>query len=144
MIKIRPAKLGDASAIVNLIQELAATSGDASPITISYVEEYLASPGSYVLLATDGSGISGLLSYSLRPDLYHAGLCCTVEELVVASGKRSQGNGGALLEAVFVQAQTEGWAEVSVGVMPDNVRAQAFYRRHGLVEEAILLERHIR
>jgi ribosomal protein S18 acetylase RimI-like enzyme len=144
MIEIRPAKLGDASAIVSLIQELAATSGDVSPITISYVEEYLDSLGSYVLLATDSSGISGLLSYSLRPDLYHAGLCCMVEELVVASGNRGQGNGGALLETVLAQAQAEGWAEVSVGVMPDNVRAQAFYRRHGLVEEAILLERHIR
>lgn len=53
MIEIRPAKLGDASAILSLIQELAATSGDASPITISNIEEYLASPGSYVLLATE-------------------------------------------------------------------------------------------
>lgn len=59
MIEIRPAKLGDASAIVKSIQELAATSGDASPITISYVEEYLGSPGSHVLLATDGNRISG-------------------------------------------------------------------------------------
>jgi len=142
MIKIRTATHKDTPIIVHLIQELAAAGGDTSPITDAYVEEYLASPGSFVLLASDRSGVAGLLSYSVRPDLYHAGLCCMVEELVVARGKRCQGIGGALLQALLSQAQAEGWAEVSVGVMKDNLRAQAFYRRHGLVDDALLLEKH--
>jgi ribosomal protein S18 acetylase RimI-like enzyme len=143
MIEIRTATLKDIPLIVRLIQELAATSGEESPINNAYVEEYLAAPGSFVLLASDRGVISGLLSYSVRPDLYHAGLCCMVEELVVTQDKRSQGIGGALLQALLSQAQAEGWAEVSVGVMSDNHRALAFYRRHGLVDDALLLEKHM-
>jgi hypothetical protein len=80
MTEIRPAKLGDGSAIVSLIQEMAVTSGDASPITISNIEEYLASPGSYVLLATDGNGISGL-SPGQPIDLYDRSSQETLTEL---------------------------------------------------------------
>ena len=87
--------------------------------------------------------MTGLLSYSVRPDRYHAGLCCMVEELVVAGEKRGRGTGGVLLEALLTQGHASGWAEVSVGVMTDNFRAQAFYRRHGLVDEALLLEEHL-
>jgi len=33
-------------------------------------------------------------------------------------------------------------AEVSVAVMPNNHRAIKFYRTHGLIEEALYLEKH--
>jgi len=36
-----------------------------------------------------------------------------------------------------------GCAEVSVSTMPDNVDALQFYKAHGLVDEAILLEKHL-
>jgi ribosomal protein S18 acetylase RimI-like enzyme len=143
MIEIRTATKDDFPAIVRLIGELAEAGDDKSPIHERYVEEYLASTGSHVLLAEDQDGVVGLLSYSVRPDLYHAGPCCMIEELVVSSGKRSLGIGGALLEAVLEEGQAGGWIEVSVGVMPDNRGAQAFYKRHGLVDEALLLETHL-
>jgi ribosomal protein S18 acetylase RimI-like enzyme len=143
MIEIRKATPADVPAIVRLIEELAQASGETSPLNEVYAKEYLASPHSYVLLAVAAGDVSGLLSYSLRPDLYHAGLCCLVEELVVARDQRSRGIGGALLQALLEQGQADGWAELSVGVMADNVRAQAFYKRHGLLDEALLLERHL-
>jgi ribosomal protein S18 acetylase RimI-like enzyme len=143
MIEIRNATLEDVPAIVRLIQELAQSSGESSPVDEAYAAGYLASPHSRVLLASDESGVWGLLSYSARPDLYHAGLCCMVEELVVAAEQRGRGIGGMLLEAVLKQGEAEGWAEVSVGVMADNERAREFYRRHGLVDDALLLERHL-
>jgi ribosomal protein S18 acetylase RimI-like enzyme len=143
MIEIRPATSEDIPFIVRLIQELAVASGETSPLDDAYVVEYLSSPYSQVLLADDASNVAGLLSYSVKPNLYHAGTCCMVEELVVTSEKRSLGIGGALLDALMSRAEAEGWADVSVGVMPGNHLAQAFYRRHGLVDEALLLERHI-
>jgi (aminoalkyl)phosphonate N-acetyltransferase len=143
MTEIRKATLKDIPAIVSLIRELAQAGEETSPISEAYAADYLASPYSQVLLAEDSSGVTGLLSYSVRPDLYHAGLCCMVEELVVAGEKRGQGTGGVLLEALLAQGHTSGWAEVSVGVMRDNLRAQEFYRRHGLVDEALLLEKHL-
>lgn len=143
MIIIRPASPVDIPHIVNLIQELAADSGETSPVNEAFVAGNLSSPCYRVLVAVEASRVAGLLSYSLKPSLYHAGLSCMVEELVVAADIRSQGVGSALLSHVMKVAESEGWAEVSVGVMPDNLQAQAFYRRHGLLDQAILLERHI-
>lgn len=143
MIEVRNATKEDRTAIVRLIHELAQSAGETSPIREDYVDEYLASPYSRVLVAVDASGVVGLLSYSVRPDLYHAGQCCMVEELVVSAEKRGHGIGGVLLEAVLAHGEAEGWEEVSVGVMPENRQALAFYKRHGLVDEALLLERHI-
>ena len=34
-------------------------------------------------------------------------------------------------------------AEVSVAVMPGNLEAIRFYKRQGLIEEALLLENHL-
>ena len=144
MIKIRKAIREDIPAIVRLIRELAEAGGETSLIHEAFVEEYLASPYSNVLIAEDESGIVGLLSYSVRPNLYHAGQCCMVEELVVSGDKRSHGIGGELLESVLELGKVGDWVEVSVGVLPDNRRAQEFYKRHGLVDEALLLERHLR
>ena len=143
MIKIRPPSPEDIPHIVSLIQELAADSGETSPVNESFVAKNLSSPCYRLLVADEASQIAGLLSFSLKPSLYHAGLSCMVEELVVARDRRSQGVGSALLSYVMKMAESEKWAEVSVGVMPDNIQAQAFYRRHGLLDQAILLERHI-
>jgi ribosomal protein S18 acetylase RimI-like enzyme len=141
-IHVRAATPQDIDIIVRLIQELVATGGEVSPISATYVEKYLASPQSKVLLAEVNEQIAGLISYSIRPDLYHAGDCCLVEELMVQEGARGRGIGSALLTELF--SRLKDCVEVGLGVMPDNTRAIAFYRKHGLVEEALLLERHLR
>ena len=97
MIKVRNATPEDIPAIMRLIQQLAGASGETSLTSEAYIADYLADSVSHVLLAEDVGIVIGLLSYSARPDLYHAGHCCMVEELVVSSDKRSQGIGGALL-----------------------------------------------
>ena len=141
-MEIRAATLEDAKAIVDLVRAQASAEGESSPLTDDYVSRYLSSRTSGILLAIENDHTVGLLSYSARPDLYHAGECYLIEELVVVEEKRSQGIGGMLIENLMACAEQNGCAEVAVGVMPDNVRAQQFYRRHGLVDEAMLLERH--
>ena len=139
-IYIREAQRKDATIIVQLISELATASGETSPISANYVETYLASPSSGILLAeSDGEAI-GLLSYSVRPDLYHAGDCCLIEELVVRAGRRGQGVGSALIEELLIRMKI--CVEIGLGVMPDNRQAIRFYQKHGFVDEALLLERH--
>jgi len=139
-IHIREARREDASLIVRLITELAVGTGEVSPISPAYVKTYLASPTSGVLLTEAQGQVIGLLSYSVRPDLYHAANCCLIEELVVREGLRGQGVGSALLQALFSRMQE--CAEVGLGVMPENERAIRFYRKHGFVDEALLLEKH--
>jgi ribosomal protein S18 acetylase RimI-like enzyme len=142
MIPIREAQPSDAAAIAALIHELAESSGETSPITAEYARHYLAQPGSRALLAVQQEGVIGLLSYSIRPNLYHAANSAQIEELVVASAWRGKGVGGALLEALLLRLEAAGVAEVSVTTLPDNEDAIRFYRSHGLVDEAVFLEKH--
>jgi len=157
-ITVREAKHGDEHSIIELIAELAQTTpalapsgsasagasvGETSSITAGYVREYLAFPGSHVLLAEEGDRVAGLLSYSLRPNLYHAASSALIEELVVRESARGRGVGSALMSELLRRLPSQGCAEVSVTTMPDNDGAIRFYRAHGLVDEAVFLEKHL-
>lgn len=141
--RIREARPGDEATITALIRELAAGEGETSPLTEVYARGYLAASGCHVLLAERGGRIAGLLSYSVRPNLYHAGPTALIEELVVAAEERGGGVGGALLEHLLAHLEATDCTEVAVSTMPDNEDAQRFYRAHGLVDEAVLLEKHL-
>lgn len=140
-LHVREAMVADARAVIELIRELAQTGGESSPITEQYVQEYLASPGSRILLAIENDRAVGLLSYSTRPNLFHAGDSCLIEELVVREAERGRGVGNALVSELLRRVAAT-CAEVSVSTMPDNIDAQRFYKSHGLTDEAVFLERH--
>lgn len=141
-ITVREAGPGDAAAVVSLIREMAREDGAGTPVPEAYAEASFRHPGSGVRLAeTDGRCV-GLLSHSLRPNLYHAAPARPIEVLYVRGESRNLGAGGALMENVLAKAGRLGCAEISVSAMPDNAGAVRFYRNHGLTEEAALLERH--
>lgn len=141
-IEVRQATIKDVEIVVKLIQSLAQSSHEHSTISAEYASFYLIYPGSCVLLAELDGRVVGSLGYSVRPDLYHANDCCMIETLVVLDEARGQGAGTALLKEVLRRGQAAGWAEVSVSTMPDNQAALALYRRMGMTDEAILLEKH--
>jgi ribosomal protein S18 acetylase RimI-like enzyme len=126
-IHVREAGPGDEAAVAALIQELAAESGETSPVTEDYAGEYLATPGSHVLLARGAARIVGLLSYSVRPNLYHAGPAACIEELVVTGPERGRGVGSALLRHLLAHLEATGCVEVSVTALPDNEGAQRLW-----------------
>ena len=141
-IMVREAESRDTAIVVELINEMAALGNQQSPITEEFVNRYLASPVSKVLLAEKHGQIVGLLSYSIRPDLYHAANSCLIEEVIVKGKYRGQGVGRTLLAELFSRLEASRCAEVSLAVMPDNVKAIRFYQKHGLTEEALFLEKH--
>lgn len=141
-VHIRKAQGEDAAGIVRLVQELAQTAGERSPLAEDYVADYLDFTGSAVLLAEVDGEVRGLLSYALRPNLYHAGNVCLIEELVVEEQARGRGVGRALLEELFSRLRDQNCVEVSVTVLPENLGAIRFYTAHGLVDEAVYLEKH--
>ncbi len=143
-ISIRAAKIGDEDDIVSLIHQLAESAGETSPLTVDYLATYWRAPGSRILLAEVGGQTAGLLSYSVRPDLYHAGDSAYIENLVVADGWRGKGMGSALMKAALTEIEAAGCVEVSIAVMPDNEGAQGLYRSLGLVDEAVYLEKHFK
>ncbi|HEX5807672.1 MAG TPA: GNAT family N-acetyltransferase [Anaerolineales bacterium] len=137
-ILIREATAKDAGDAVRLICQL----GDDSEVTEGYVLHYLSGTDRCILLAERADAVVGLLSYSMRADLFHGGNSVLIEELVVDEGCRGAGIGGALLDELMKRAEAFACKEVCLAVMPDNDEAIRFYKRHGLVEEALFLERH--
>ena len=89
-ICVREATADDAAAVVRLIRQL----GEDSEVTEDYVLHYLGGSDHAILLAQQNDHIEGLLSYSVRADLYHAGNSVLIEELVVEKGSRGKGIGG--------------------------------------------------
>jgi ribosomal protein S18 acetylase RimI-like enzyme len=136
----------DATAIRRLIESLAASMGDESPITDEYVRLYLTTPGNLVLLARgeENGAALGMITCSVRPNLYHGGKSALIEEMVVAEEARGGGVGGELLRHLLACLEARGCVEVSVTTMPDNAGAIRFYKTHGLTDQAVFLEKHFR
>lgn len=141
-VKIRAARPEDPPAVVRLVREMAEADGDITPVTERYAAQCISSGAGGVLLAETDGRAAGVLSYSLRPNLYHAAPACLIELLFVPGDAQNRGAGGALVEELIARAAEPGCAEISVSVMPDNPGAIRFYRRHGLTEEAVFLEKH--
>ena len=141
-IHICEAGAEDAGIIVHLIRQLTTEGEESSPVTEAYVLHYLSGTDRKILLARRQNKTEGLLSYSVRPDLFHAGSSVLIEELVVDEEARGQGLGSALMQALLERAQQFDCRELCLAVMPENEGAIRFYKRHGLAEEALFLERH--
>ena len=139
---VRDATLMDAPVIVELVKELARSMGEESPLIEAYVATYLGSTSNTILLAEAQDGILGLLSYSLRPNLYHSGDICLIEELIVGEKARGRGIGTSLLGELLSRMTLKDIREISVSTLPDNHLAIEFYRKHGFKEEGVLLEIH--
>ena len=134
---VRPATEKDAAGITELVRLLARENGETTPLTPSHVRDFLSVPGCGVLLAEVDGAVTGMLSYSRHPGLYHAAPSLVIEDLVVQPAFRGRGLGGRLVAEAMDLARKEGCAEVSVSTMPENKRAKAFYRRLGLIDEAV-------
>jgi len=143
MVNIRSAEVGDASDLVRLIAEMAEGTSDASKLTPDHVGGYLHTPGCGVLVAESDGEIVGMMSYVVRPDLFHAAGTLYIQEMIITAGHRRKGIGGLLLDEIMRRAKTLSCAEVSVAVVPDNAGAARLYRSHGIDEENILLEKHL-
>jgi ribosomal protein S18 acetylase RimI-like enzyme len=141
-ITVRDARAGDEETVADLIRVLAAAEDDTSPVTAAYVSAYLAHENLHALLAeVDGRAV-GLLTYSFHPGLFHAGTSAMIDELVVRPEAQGSGVGDALLTEAVRRFEVAGCSEASVSTGMENARAQALYRKHGLSEEALLLEKH--
>ena len=141
-LKIRDVITSDKAEILRMIQGLSNESHTESPLTIRYINKYLSSSCSHILLAENEKRVVGLLSYSVRPDLWHAAMCCFIEEIVVDSSERKRGVGAKLLIALINRVKKKRYVEVSITVMPKNESAQHLYKRMGINEEVICLEKH--
>jgi len=141
-ITVREARPGDEPAIAELIHLLAAAPDELSGVSADYVPEYLGHDGAGALLAETGGKVVGLLTYKLSPDLYHGGPSGLLDDLVVRPEARRRGVADALVSEALRRFEVARCKEASVSTEFDNEPAKALYRKHGLCEESLLLERH--
>jgi ribosomal protein S18 acetylase RimI-like enzyme len=141
-MEIREACPDDVPRILDLIRQLGETDQPGQNASPGHVLSTLAHPAVLILVAETGGVVVGLLSCTVRPNLYHGSDAAHVDELVVDRDHRGRGIGSLLLQEFLRRMQAQRCAEVSVGVLQDNLGAQSLYRKLGFIEEVLLLERH--
>jgi ribosomal protein S18 acetylase RimI-like enzyme len=139
---IRDAQPADAPVIVELIRELARTEDVESGVTTGLVADYQAHGDSGILVAESGDEIVGMLSWFMRPGLFHGGHWGCIDELIVTAPAQGKGVGDALVAEALRRFMAAGCREAAVSTEFDNDRAAALYRKHGLVDESLQLEKH--
>jgi ribosomal protein S18 acetylase RimI-like enzyme len=127
---------------VRLVVEMGRDFAHGTTVDEVFVRRYLEQSGAHILLAVGSEGPVGLLSYSLTLDLYHAAPAGEIEDVTVTPSVQGQGIGEALVREAMRRLKAEGCAEIGVITSRDNRRAQGVYRRAGLTDELVCLQRH--
>ena len=114
---------------------------DSWPRRRAQYERWLASPGSFAVLARRGPGLVGYALVEIQePDeTFVTGPMADVQTLVVAPGERGAGLGGALMDAVDAELDRLGIGDVLLGCLVGNHAAARFYERRGFVPFVNLL-----
>ena len=139
--------MGDYDALVALFDELDEFHRLARPDvfrrfdgparTREQIEEWLAGPGSTVLVAESGQDVIGLAVLLTRPPATFAGAVphkvIELDNLVVRADQRSQRIGRQLLEATVAWTRGQGASHVAVAVHAFNRDARRFYENFGFL-----------
>ncbi|MGB3681901.1 MAG: GNAT family N-acetyltransferase [Rubrobacteraceae bacterium] len=135
--QVREANSEDEEGIYSLARELAAAVGDSPPTRKSVrtrFEELREEPRAFTLVAEGEGGISGVVSFWIKPDLAHGDVVVEVPMLVVAEEHRRAGVGKLLVEEVRRQASGHEATVIELIATGDNTTAREFYRSLGFVE----------
>jgi ribosomal protein S18 acetylase RimI-like enzyme len=140
-IKARYATTRDGARIHRLACELAETVGDAPPMEEAVrarLEELLDEPRARVLVAENGAGIAGVVTFWIKPDLAHGDTVVEVPMLVITEDHRRAGVGKLLMEEVRNVASDNGASQIELVATRANVAAREFYRSLGFVEADVV------
>jgi GNAT superfamily N-acetyltransferase len=146
-IRIRQATTGDYDALVALFDELDEFHRQARPDVFrrfdgpvrprEQIEQWLAGPGSTVLVAESGQDVVGLAVLLTRPPPAFPGAVphkvIELDNLVVRADRRNQRIGRQLLEATVVWTRGQGASHVAVAVHAFNRDARRFYENFGFL-----------
>ena len=139
---VRDARAADAARVAELIRELAQGEAVESGVTADEVLAYQRYGDSGIIVAELDGGVVGALTYFERPGLFHGGRWGYIDELIVTAGAQGMGIGDALVAEALRRFEAAGCREAAVATVFGNDRAAALYRKHGLVDEALQLEKH--
>ncbi len=141
-VAVRDARADEAAPVAELIHGLARIENVTSDVTAEHVRTYQERRDSGILVAELDGRLVGALTYFMRPGLFHGGTWGCIDELIVTASAQGRGVGDALVTAALRRFQASGCREAAVSTEFDNHRAAALYRKHGLVDESLQLEKH--
>jgi GNAT superfamily N-acetyltransferase len=141
-LTIRDARADEAAPVAELIHELARIENVSSDVTAEQVRAYQQHGDSGILVAELDGGLVGTLTWYVRPGLFHGGRWGCIDELIVTATAQGKGVGDALVSEALRRFEALGCREAAVSPELDNDRAAALYRKHGLVDESLQLEKH--
>jgi ribosomal protein S18 acetylase RimI-like enzyme len=141
-VTVRDARPDEAAAVAELIHELARSESVDSDVTARQVRAYQERDDSGIIVAQLDGRVAGALTFFVRPGLFHGGRWGCLDELIVTATARGRGVGDALLTEALRRFVAAGCREATVSTESGNDRALALYRKHGLVDESLQLEKH--
>jgi len=157
-ITIREFRAGDEAAVVAVVRDLHSNERQiydrtrpAETMGVWYIDrmkQEIAESRGRILVAEGPDGIVGyasLLTFmSSENEKDEIDFSYSyVDDLAVLVQCRNQGIGSALLDACEALARAAGQQWLRLSVLAGNARARAFYRRHGLDEHLVTLEKKL-
>ena len=131
-VQLRPARVGDAAAIAELLRQLGYRK------TASFLPERLRElaghPDALVQVAEAAGGVVGVIALHFMPQLAVAGPFCRIAYLCVAEGARGQGVGALLERFALEQAGRRGCDRIELHSSAHRMAAHAFYVHQGYLE----------
>jgi GNAT superfamily N-acetyltransferase len=138
MTSFRPARHSDLEAIVALLADDAMSAGREAPdppLAAAYetaFEEMAADPRQLPLVAEEAGRLVGYLQLSIIPGLAFRGLKRgLIESVRIASDRRGQGLGAALIAEAVARCRTNGCRLVQLTSTNERAGAHRFYERLG-------------
>jgi GNAT superfamily N-acetyltransferase len=133
-VRVREAWIGEEERILPLYEWLFAEPGYAPPgwdqeRAKTALAEAIAAPQSAVLVAEDSETLVGFCTAYLELNSVRFGQRCWVEDLAVDPQRRSEGVGGALLDAAAEWARGAGATHIELDTGLARSDAQRFYQR---------------
>ena len=139
-VEVRRAKLDDMEDIEVLLQELI---GDPLADRRKFFIKALSSENYAGFLASNGEDVVGYIDLWGFSDPGHGAMLGVILSFIVSKDYRGRGVGDLLLEEAVREAERRGFKEFHVWTEFENEAAKKIYRKHGFVNESLVLEREL-
>jgi GNAT superfamily N-acetyltransferase len=141
MIAVRPAVGADFPHVLRLLRQLWPDKPMDPAALEAVFNRAVATPNRYYFLAAEGENAVGLISMTIKDNLWQEGLLAWLDELVVDADHRRLGIGTRLIEHVISLAREKGCRRIELDSAFHRRQAHVFYDRLGFGSRALLFSK---
>lgn len=144
---IRKAKISDLPAIEKLLIELIGVVENKEGVEIDAFSENCRSiindDNYFIFVAETNETIVGMINVSVRKTIIHPSESALIDELIVTESYRGKGIGKQLVYSAIAESKKIGCCEIEVSTELTNKKAISFYKKCGLEEMGLFLEKDL-